>query len=96
MRHAKSKRGDYIVYMLVVAVFVIISGSIMMASGTTPIIFSSYFVECSNFSHTFEEITTGECVKYMEENPNSTGQDIVDYYDAQRKNLLENMIESSK
>lgn len=91
----KSKRGDYILYMLVTVVGVIICSSIMIASGTTPILFSSYFGTCLEFTSTIEEITTSECVKYMEENPNSTGQDVVDYYDAQREKLLANMIEPS-
>ena len=46
---------------------------------TTP--WSNPYVDvCWNFIHNVEGISVMECINYMEENPNATGQDIIEHY----------------
>ena len=53
---------------------------------------NSYFDTCYEFTSTIEEITTGECIKYIGKNPSATGQDIIDYYNVGQVKLPENTL----
>ena len=75
---------------IVITVFAVLTIAIV-ASGAILIIDTNnnpYYENCREISKAYEEFTTNECLKFAEKYPDSTGQDVIDYYTVEKAERL--------
>ena len=73
----------------------IMTGNILALCAVAVVLLSNnapYYDDCSTLAKNFIDLTSWQCVEYMNEYPGSTGQAVVEYYDALPKSTLNELL----